>query len=148
MNTEIQKKLTELAYKKTIPFCYGDYIECPKGVCPKCGSDDLMRFLPGVGVEYGTAWVIKHILSEGLASVDLDEAFENSMRDCYPETTTIGFLKDYDTVNAMKELDPVGWRCAQADWESFEANDGNIISFDNGATYYQVSDIEGLIEEI
>jgi len=53
MKDEIQEKLTELAYKRTTPFCYGCYVKAPKGVCPHCHSDDLMRHLEGVGVEYG-----------------------------------------------------------------------------------------------
>lgn len=51
MKTEIQKQLAVIALKRSIPFCYGDYIECPTGICRKCGSDDLMRLVPGVGEE-------------------------------------------------------------------------------------------------
>ena len=147
MKNEIQIKLEELAFKKTIPFCYGCYKDAPSGQCSLCGSDDLMRHLPGVGVEYGTEWVIKHLIEESLTPVDLDESFEECMRECYPETTTVGFLKDYDTVSAMKELDPIAWRCAQSEWESNEADEGTLMSFDNGSTYFRTSDVEGLIEE-
>ena len=82
MKSEIQQKLEQLAYERTTPFCYGCYIKAPKGVCPKCHSDDLMRHLDGVGVEWGTDWVIKHILQEELTSVDIDETFEESVRQC------------------------------------------------------------------
>ncbi len=148
MKDEIQTKLESLAFKKTIPFCYGCYKDAPSGRCLACGSDDLMRKLPGVGVEWGTSWVIQHILEEELTPVDLNEEFEESLRQCYPETTTIGFLKDYDTVSAMKELDPVAWSCAQSEWESYEADEGTIFSIDNGSTYYRMSDIEELVEEV
>ena len=50
---EIKKKLTELAFQKTSPFCYCCYRECPEGTCKQCGSDDLMRLLEEYGVEYG-----------------------------------------------------------------------------------------------
>lgn len=100
MQTEIQKKLHELALKRSIPFCYNDYIECPDGVCPKCGSDDLMRLLPEVGCEYGTDWIIKHILETELEPIDMDEAFEEHVRQCYPESIDIGWLRDYDLVSA------------------------------------------------
>ena len=33
-----------------------------------------MRHLDNVGVEWGTDWVIKHILQEELTSIDIDEA--------------------------------------------------------------------------
>ena len=143
--SEIQKKLEQLALNRTTPFCYSCYEDAPTGICKRCGSDDLMRKLNGVGVEWGTDWVIQHILESELSAVDLDEEFENFMREVYPETTTIGFL-DYDTVSAMKELDPIAWRCAQSDWESTESDEGLIMSFDHGSTYYRTSDIEDLIK--
>ena len=43
-------------------------------------------------------------------------------------------------------MDPVGWRCAQVDWESQEESEGNIVSFDGGKTYYRRNDLEDFIE--
>lgn len=51
----------------------------------------------------------------------------------------------FDTVTLMKEQDPIGWRCALADYESEEESEENIISFDNGSTYHFRADIEGLL---
>ncbi len=42
-----------------------------------------MRKLPGVGVEYGTDWVITHILETELSPIDTDELFEEHIRGCY-----------------------------------------------------------------
>ena len=145
MNTEIQKKLNELAIKRSTPFCYHDYIECPDGRCPKCGSDDLMLSVRGVGCEYGTDWIVEHILQTELEPVNMDAAFEEMIRECYPETTTVGWL-ELDTISVLKEMDPISWRCAQADWESQEAGDEQIISFDNGSSYYSRKDLEEFIE--
>ena len=144
MKTEIQEKLEELAFNRTTPFGYGCYVLAPKGVCPHCHSDDLMRHLDGVGVEWGTSWVIKHILQEELTPVDIEEAFEESVRQCYPEEVTVGWMK-LDAVSVMKDQDPISWRCAQSDWESQEEEEGNIISFDNGSTYYWTHEVENLI---
>lgn len=146
MKNEIQQKLEQIALNRTIPFCYGCYKEAPTGRCKSCGSDDLMRLLPGVGCEYGTSWVIKHILETELEAVDLEEAFEESVRECYPEETKVGWMT-FDTVTLMKENDPVSWRCAFSEYESAEESEGNIISFDNGTTYYCVSDLENFVEE-
>lgn len=142
MKTEIQEGLEKLAYQRSIPFCYHDYIECPTGRCAKCGSDDLMRLVPEVGCEYGSDWIIKHILETELTPADLEESFEQSVRDSYPESTKVGWM-EFDTVTLMKEQDPVSWRCALLDYESQEESEENIISL-NG-TYYFRSDIEGLI---
>ncbi len=146
MQIEIKKQLEELAYKRSTPFCYSDYIECPTGRCTKCGSDDLMRLVPGVGCEWGIDWVVQHILETELEPVDLGELFEESVRQIYPETTKVGWM-EFDTVTLMKENDPVGWRCALADYESEEASEGTILSFDNGSTYYSSQSIENLIEK-
>jgi hypothetical protein len=48
----------------------------------------------------------------------------------------------FDTVKLMKENDPVGWRCALADYESQEESEGNIVSLDGGSTFYKVDCIE------
>jgi len=135
MNNEIFEQLKELAFKRSIPFCYS--------CCKVCGSDDLMRLVPGVGCEYGTDWVIKHILETELTAVDLEEEFEESIRQCYPEETQVGWMT-FDTVKLMKENDPVGWRCALADYESQEESEGTIVSLDKGISYFYLSDIESL----
>ena len=144
MNTELNEKLVQLAFNRSIPFCYGCYHECPAGRCEKCGSDDLMRLAHGVGCEFGTEWIIKHILESELEPVDIEEQFEESIRDCYPETIKVGWM-EFDTVTIMKENDPVSWRCALSEYESNEEADGIIASFDGGLTYYMVADIENLI---
>jgi hypothetical protein len=145
MNTEIHEQLQQLAIKRTIPFCYNCYERAPSGRCEKCGSDDLMRELPGDGVEYGLDWVIKSILETELTPVNLEEEFEESVRQCYPETTSVGWMT-FDTTSLMKDMDPVSWNCAQSEWESGEADAGTIISFDHGSTYYRVDDIEDLLQ--
>ena len=85
--------------------------------------------------------MIKHILETELEPVDLDAAFEEMVRECYPEPTKVGWL-DLDTVMVLKEMDPVSWSCAQSEWESQEADEGNIVSVDGGTTYYWQHKIE------
>ena len=145
MKSEIQEKLEQLAYERTTPFCYGCYIDAPTGVCPVCHSDDLMRHLAGVGVEWGTSWVIKHILEDELTAVDADKVFEESMRQCYPEETIVGWMS-FDTVDLMKSQDPISWRIARDEYIDSLAEDEEIISFDNGSSYYWVHDLESLVE--
>lgn len=144
MKSEFQEQLKKLALKRSTAFCYGCYVKAPEGVCPQCHSDDLMRLLEGVGCDYGTSWMIDHILAEELEAVDLEEAFEEMIRSCYPEEVTIGWA-NFDTAGALKSLDPVGWRCAISDYESEEECEGNIISFDNGSTYYRSNDLKNLL---
>lgn len=146
MKTEIQENLEKLAYKRSRPFCYQCYEVAPSGTCSHCMSDDLMRELKGVGVEYGTEWVIQHILETELTAIDMEAAFEDFVRQCYPEEVTVGWMT-LDTVDVMKSQDPIGWRCALVEHESQEESEGHILSFDNGSTYYCTSDIEKLLEE-
>jgi hypothetical protein len=144
MNSEIKEQLQKLALQRSIPFCYGCYSEAPTGTCKTCGSDDLMRLLQGVGCEYGTDWIIESILESELTPVNMDEEFEEYIRQCYPETTQVGWM-NFDTATLMKDQDPISWGCAQSEWESQEVEEGTIISFDNGNTYYRTYEVEGLI---
>ncbi|MBX3041514.1 MAG: hypothetical protein KF789_12475 [Bdellovibrionaceae bacterium] len=144
MKSEIQEKLEQLAYERTTPFCYGCYVKAPTGVCPQCHTDDLMRHLDGVGVEWGTFWVIKHILEEELTPINIEEEFEESVRQFYPEEVTVGWIT-LDAVSVMKDQDPTSWRIAQSEWESQEEEEGNIVSFDNGSTYYWSQDIKAIL---
>jgi hypothetical protein len=148
MNTlhpDLQTRLKELAYRKSKPFCYSCYRTAPAGRCEICQSDDLMRELAGDGVDWGTDWIIEHLIRENLTPINVDEEFEESVRQCYPETVTIGWLT-LDTVSTIRDADPVSWRCALADWLSNEEGDGLIVTLDNGATYYRTSDIEDYLD--
>ena len=102
--------------------------------------------LPQVGVEYGTDWLRHEILREHLSPADTSEAFEQSVAECYPERVKIGWI-EYDTVTAIKELDPVSWKIAHEEWIDAEVSDGNLITFDNGSNYFRTYDIERFIAE-
>lgn len=111
MNSEIKTQLEKLAFKRSKPFCYSCYEEAPTGCCQHCGSDDLMRLMPEVGCEYGTDWIIEQILKTELIVANLEESFEQSIRDCYSETTKVAWC-EFDTITLLKEQDPISWRCA------------------------------------
>lgn len=145
MKTEIQNQLHQLALKRSTPFCYSCYKAAPSGCCKTCGSDDLMRLVEGVGCEYGTDWVIKHILETELTPVDLEEAFEQSVRECYPEETTVGWMK-FDTCDLMKSQDPVSWKIARDEYIDELVYEAAVIDLDNGASYYWVHKVESLLE--
>ncbi len=140
MNAEIKKQLEILAYKKTVPFCYGCYKKAPSGRCETCFSDDLMREMPGVGCEYGVDWVIKEILRENLTEIDPNQEFEQSIEDCYPDTIQVGWMT-LNAVSVMKEMDPISWRMAKDEWIDAEVSEENIITFDE-TSYYRRSDLE------
>lgn len=129
------------------PFCYTCYQTAPSGRCAACGSDDLMREVPSVGVGYGLDWVAEHLVDDKLAAVDVDEAFEESVAEIYPETVKIGWI-EYDVASAIKELDPVSWNLAKSEWIDSEASDDLLMTFDNGSTYYRVADVEQMVEDV
>lgn len=146
MKSEIETKLEQLAIKCSHAFCYSCYTRAPSGVCAKCGSDDCMRELPGVGVEYGTDWIIKSILESELDPISEGDAFEEYMREVYPDTTVVGFLT-LDTVSTMQDQDPIAWDCAQSEWMDAQLSDEVFFTPDNGTTIYSMSDIESLLEK-
>lgn len=146
MKSKIQKQLIELAYQKTTPFCYGCYIKAPQGVCPLCKSDDLMRHLEGVGVEYGTDWVIEDILDNKLNEVDTESVFTESIKGQYPEETEVGFMR-INTIQAMKDSDPAWWDMEKEDHISGLEENDEIMSFNGGKTYYWIHDLKKLLKD-
>jgi hypothetical protein len=144
MNSELQEKLETLAYKRTIPFCYSCYSRAPSGRCEKCHSDDLMRELPGSGVEYGLSWVIDEILETELDAVGTAEAFEESVRGCYSETVAVLWM-NLDAVSVAKEMDPISWDIAKSEWIDQEVEEGNLIAINGGEKYFWSHDVERLV---
>jgi hypothetical protein len=140
---EIQNKLNELAFERTTPFCYSCYQYCPDGRCNTCKSDDLMRHLKGVGVEFGTDWVIKSILAEELSEVDFEESFEQMMDDLYGEEIHIGFIK-VSVSSAIKKLDPIAWNIAKSEYLDFLIEDESVIEI--AGRHYWKSELETLLE--
>jgi hypothetical protein len=145
MNLEIKNQLLEIAFKRSKPFCYSCYKEVESSRCSFCGSDDNMRLLPGVGCEYGIDWVIDHSVESELEPLNLEEAFEEFVRDAYAQNIQVGWMT-LDTVTVMKEMDPVAWRMALSDYISQEESEGLITSFDSGDTYYSQRDLETFVE--
>ena len=142
----IYNQLTALAFQESIPFCYGCYIKAPTGRCDNCESDDCMRLMEGVGCEWGTEWVIEEILKEHLEPINEKEAFEDMIEGCYPTETKVGWL-ELSTVDILKTMDKISWDIAKDEYISSLEEDEEVISFDNGSTYYWAYDIENLIEK-
>ena len=63
MNSDLKEKLQTLAFNVTDNFCYSCYKVTEGDNCPGCGTDDFMRHLDGVGVEYGTDGIIEHLIN-------------------------------------------------------------------------------------
>ena len=142
----IYNQLTALAFQESMPFCYGCYIKAPTGRCDNCGSDDLMREMEGVGCEYGTDWVIEEVLKKHLKPVNQEETFENMMEDCYPTETKVAWL-EIDTIDTLKTMCPCDWNMAKDEYIYNLEQDEEVLSFDNGSTYFWTYDIESLIAE-
>ena len=143
---EINTKLESIAYNKSLPFCYSCYKVARTGTCKSCHSDDLMRLLPDSGCEYGVDWIVKELIEENLEFVDSDEIFEQMIEECYEETTQVGFMK-LSTVQVMKDQDPICWDIAKGEYIDGLVEDEQLVTFDNGSSYYWIHDIESYIDE-
>ncbi len=112
---KIKEALTERAYEESHPFCYSDYVrvEADKDGeyrCPKCGSDDLMRELDGVGVEWGTDWIVEHLVSEDGEKVDIEELYRDLLDEVY-EPVRFGDL-EYSPSTVLESVDQVAFNMA------------------------------------
>ena len=140
-DNELSEKLIALAFDVTDNFCYGCYKVVEGVFCPGCGSDDFMRHLDGVGVEYGTDWVIEHLIKEHCSPIDAEEQFEELLNETC-ETLKIGTL-EYDPGYVLRNIDPVAFRCGVSD---MLADDEQFVEV--GGEYYRAYDIENMIEEL
>ncbi len=144
MNSDLKDRLQTLAFDITDNFCYGCYKVVEGHYCPSCRSDDFMRHLAGVGVEYGTEWVIDHIVETKLEPVDGEEMFEELLDECYPEVQ-VGCCT-FSPSQVMKELDPVCFRIGVSENLDSLAEDDQL--YEHGGGYYRIDDIEDMIDQL
>jgi len=142
MTDELKEKFQVLAIERTSPFCYGCYkvvgnVGDDSGLCTGCGSDDLMRHLDGVGVEYGSEWVIEHLIDDELESINQDDIYDDMLDDCY-EAVKIGTL-EYSVSHVLKCVDEVAYDMGKHEYFDSLVEDGVYIEL-NGE--YYVPDIE------
>ena len=140
----IHERLQNAAYKITENFCYGCYKVVEGRRCPECGSDDFMRHLSGVGVEYGTEWVIEHLITTRLIAVDGEEMYEELLDECYPEIK-VGCCT-FSPSEVIKELDPIAFRIGVGENLDDLAQDGQL--YECGGEYYEMSDLEEMLDDI
>jgi hypothetical protein len=142
---ELRKRLNRLALEKSNAFCYGCYKRVKSPECPSCGSDDLMREMEGVGVEFGTEWIISHLVDQNVSELNAEEAFDELLKDSYGEETKVGPCT-FDTVDLIKTMDPTFYRVSLSDYLSSLESDEDIVSFDGGESFFLVKDIEHYLD--
>ena len=140
----IHGRLEDAAMKITDNFCYSCYKVVEDDHCPTCGSDDFMRHLEGVGVEYGTEWVIDHLIETRLEPVDGDELFEELLDECYPEVQ-VGCCT-WSPSQVMKELDPVCFNIGVTENLDSLTEDGQL--YEHNGDYYQMEDLDDMLSDI
>jgi hypothetical protein len=141
INDDLKDKLQTLVFDLTDNFCYSCYKVVKGDSCPGCGTDDFMRHLEGVGVEYGTDWVIAHLIKEHCQAIDGNAEYEEMLNECY-EPVKIGW-GEWDVGYVMKELDPIAFACGVSD---MLADDEQFVEVDG--EYYRISDIENMLTEL
>lgn len=139
---QVKEALRLRAEEESRPFCYTDYVTIQadsqgRYVCLKCGSDDLMRELPGVGVEWGYEWVMEHLVKEQGEEVDTAELYRDLLDEIYP-AVKIGEL-EYSASHVLETVDPVAFNMGANEYADSEVQDGRLIEL-NGK-YYRLDGI-------
>ncbi|MBX9570671.1 MAG: hypothetical protein K2X77_17395 [Candidatus Obscuribacterales bacterium] len=139
---KIQEALKERAHDESRPFCYSDYItvtpnEDGQAFCPKCGSDDLMREVEGVGVEYGYEWVMEHIVKEDGERVDIEDMHRDLLDEIYP-AVKFGEL-EYSASHVLETIDPTAFNMGANEYADSMVEEGQLIEL-NG-DYYRLDGI-------
>jgi len=138
----IKEVLKQRAHDESRPFCYSDYITVKvddqgNAFCPKCGSDDLMRELDGVGCEYGYEWIMEHIVETEGEQVDVEELYRDLLDECYPEIK-FGELS-YSPAMVLEAVDPTAFRIGAGEYADGMIEDGLLIELIG--RYYRVADV-------
>ncbi|MBW8016195.1 MAG: hypothetical protein FVQ82_08415 [Planctomycetes bacterium] len=140
----LHARLEAAAYKISDNFCYNCYRVEIGGKCIICGSDDFMRHVDGVGAEYGTEWVIDHIIQDRCESVDDEALFDEMLDECYPEIE-LGCCS-WTPSHVMSELDPTAYRIGVQEHIDSLVEDCQL--YESDGDYYQVFDIEEMLIDI
>jgi len=140
----LHARLEAAAYKLSDNFCYGCYKVVEGEFCPTCHSDDFMRHVDGVGAEYGTEWVIDHIIQDRCESIDEEELFDEMLDECYPEIE-LGCCS-WTPSHVMSELDPIAYRIGVQEHIDSLVEDCQL--YESDGDYYQVFDIEEMLIDI
>lgn len=138
----IKEQLRERAYEESHAFCYSDYrrVEANEDGeyrCAKCGSDDLMRELEGVGVEWGTDWIVEHLVREEGEEVDIAELYRDLLDEIY-DPIKFGEL-EYSPSMVLESVDRVAFEMGCDEYADSELDDGRLIEL-NGS-YYRMNGI-------
>lgn len=141
MKSEFLKKLQKTALEQTIPFCMNCYSKEHQDNCSNCDSDDLARWMDGIGLDWNLNFAMEHILREKLISFNPEQEFEEMVRSCYSDETIVGWMK-FNTCELLKSQDPISWRIARDEYIDELIAEEKIFSFDNGSTYYWTRDLE------
>lgn len=139
---EIKEALKEKAHEISKPFCYSDYVtvkpdENGEARCPYCGSDDLMREVEGVGVEWGYGWVIEHLIETEGEKVDIEELYRDLLDEIYP-VVKFGEL-EYSPSTVLEAVDETAFRIGCNDYADSLTEDEKLVCL-NGS-YYRVDDL-------
>jgi len=130
--------------KITDNFCYCCYKVVKGEQCPDCGTDDFMRHLEGVGVEYGTEWVIEHLLKTRLTPVDGEEMYEDLLDECYPEVRIGDSF--FSPSRIIKELDPACFNMGVTENLDSLVEDGRLYEY--AGDYYDIDELSDMLDEL
>ena len=137
-----KEALKEKAHDLSRPFYYSDYMTVEENEdgefrCPKCGSDDLMREVEGVGVEWGYDWVIDHLVETEGEKVDIEELYRDLLDEIY-EPIKFGEL-EYCPSQVLEAVDPTAFRMGCNDNADSLMEDDQLVCL-NG-NYYRVDSL-------
>ena len=141
-NEQIKDALLELAEERSRPFCYSDYMTIEENEdgefrCPKCGSDDFMRELEGVGVEFGCDWIIDHIVKTEGEKVDIGELYRELLDEIY-EPVKFGEL-EYCPSMVLELVDQTAFTMGCHENADSLVEDGQLVCLDG--EYYRLNDL-------
>ena len=79
-----------------------------------------------------------------IEQVSQSKIFDEMLDECYDMIKVCGY--EYYPSHVLESTDPIAYRCGLTDYLDSLEQDDIVVSFDNGCSYYLVSDVEDFIE--
>ncbi len=115
------------------------------------------RFCPKLRRDHGASrkrrlgpaqWlVIEAILGTELEPINIDEAFEESVRECHSQTVSVLWM-NLDAVQIAQKMDPVWWSIAKSEWLDQEVDAEQVVAVHGVTDYFWKHGIEELLSGI
>lgn len=89
-------------------------------------------------------WMDDNNPDQWIEDQSIEEEYLNMLNDCYPMVSICGY--DYYQGDALKELDPIAFRCGMNDWSAEEFVEIVTLKEPSRVMYIRTEELDDLVQ--